>query len=164
MPGPIQTPAFGLPNLLGLKGQQAPQQLAEAIAGIVDMRDLYLLSTRESIFLNQVAVPASGVNSFGNPSNGLVPSGELWYVWGFALNCSTGVGVTGRIRPYLLQQTGNGVPLCNPAMSLVASETGRVPADKPFWAGQGDSLAALIEVFAGAIVISGSAIITRLRV
>jgi len=157
--------ARGLNSIVALRTDGAqPQQLADTVAGTVDLRELYLLNTRETLVSGVNAAPVVGLNGLGTPEL-IVPAGELWFVWFYAINVTTGAAATIEAVP-----TANvdGTPAfaqpLGPYVTCPINGNARAAANQPFWAGPGTILAFACKTVTGAPTVNGSATITRLRI
>jgi hypothetical protein len=158
--GPIQTPPLGLSSLLGLKGQGVPNALLNDVALMMDITQMYLIAIQEAKTFAGLAA-AVGSNPFA--ADGVVPAGELWYVWDFQVLATSGVGVTGRFAPQMTHFSSLNIIKAEP-LSIAASELLRVRAWKvPYWAQSGSVFGFMCQNVTGALTVSGSALISKLR-
>lgn len=158
MAGRVQSFPLGLQSLLSLKGGgEIPQDLADSIAGVIDLTKMYLLGVREQITSASVAA-AIGTPGFPDLT---VPLGETWYVWHYSVFCNTGVN-TATFGPGIAVQGINVVSL-GPQVVGAATTQFLAPASNPFWARSGDELCACVGTSAGPPNISGRVVISRLR-
>lgn len=162
--------ARGLPALLAIsEGGAGPRFLADTVAPVIDLSDLYLIDGRQTIGFNQVAGVAVGRNDFPAPAtgfaDGVVPPGELWYVWQFGLQAAPGAGAAIEFAPgvFLDGQSVIGFA-CGPYAAGGAVSDVRNTCPAPFWAGPGSRLFALVKSVTGAVTVSGAAVVTRLRI
>lgn len=155
----------GLMAALGLRTDgRLPQFLAETVAPTVDLRDLYLLDTREFIQATDQPNPVLSANTFPAPSDLTVPSGELWYCWGYTVACSTGAGEAIDLCPSVRYDSTNVAIPVGPYKSAAANQHARAGASEPFWAGPGSVLGFVVASLTLQPDVSAAVVITRLRV
>lgn len=162
--GPIQNSPQGLLGILQSKQRGLnPSALADSYAGIVDVRDLFLLNLRVEIPTLQRAVPVVGGNLWTtNAVESICPPGELWYVWNFQVLCDTGAGgamdmapcVNGAIGSYALA----------PFQSAGAVQQLRVASTQPFWLVAGQGLIVAVRSLTLTPTIFGNAQVSKIRV
>jgi len=138
--------AKGLTSLLDAKtGGRLPGDFAETIAGIVDVRELYLLNDRQFMSVPAITLPTVGANFFVNGPSAtevaIVPPAELWYVWEYFVGITPAAGETGTIQPaWVLDTTGQTMPVGDSATATTGQAI-RAYARKSFWAGPGSQMA-----------------------
>jgi len=98
---PIQAQANGLLSLLGLKNRGSnPELLSELVQPTVDLREWYLSSNIVNLGgdLTMDGPPGSSIQWTGwDPGSstgetGIVPTGEMWYVWSYSINIPQAAG------------------------------------------------------------------------
>lgn len=162
MPFDISKYAKGVPSLLGLKdrGRGIPF-LADSVVGTINVRDLYLLDTRE--YLEQAALAIAGVGP-QYFTNLRVPPGELWYVWEFSVSSSPGAGAAVDVAA---AYNAEGLPqLANvgPYTAIAATQNGVSSSLRPFWAGAGTAFAGNVRSFTLAPTLYCGLLLTRLKI
>lgn len=157
----------GLSAALSLRaGGQTPSELADVIAGTFDLKEMFLLDTREQIVSNINAAPAVGVNAYGGaaPGDMAVPPGELWYVWHYTAIGAPGAGAAIDLcAAAAIDGASTTFPVGDYA-SAAATQQVRARASQPFWAGPGSTLLFLVRSVTLAQNVQGVALITRLRI
>jgi hypothetical protein len=161
-----QYPA-GLLDLLKVRDRgQMPSDLGNAVAGVVDFTQFYLLNQREVRTDTQPGPTAGGFNIISNAGQLQVPNGELWYVHSYfiaatlvpgqTINAAPAVRLPGNVN----QQLGDYLQFTGLSSSLWS-----VWCRDPFWASPGADfgmLVANIAVGAGMTVVA-TAQVSRLR-
>lgn len=99
MAGPldIQRPARGLVDLLGLRATgDSPHQMADAVSGVLDLLDMYLIDRRTSTMtLTSAAVSANGILNFNAlPALQPLPPGQAIAVYSVALEYTVAAAAT----------------------------------------------------------------------
>lgn len=152
----------GYPSgLLALLGSQsfgeAPKELGDVIAPIIDTSSLYLL-TAQSAAVQIIAAPANGINA------GLrVPQGEIWRCHVVGGLCISNAGNT--LDWTLAFESQGGVGPLSDTISQVASTTRWIASKAgPFWLRAGEQIAPYISALVGVPVsMSITALVSRLR-
>ena len=162
MAGEVANVPLGLISLLGLRGMgETPRVVQPNVDVSVELRDLYLVNQRELI-LATIGPFVLGPNQLAAGSPGIVPAGELWYVWQFGTRIQTSAVQTATVACAF---NTNGVPLlCGDFVSIpINSDSGCFAVLAPFWLKGGDSLGLVASAVAGAPSVAMYALITRLR-
>lgn len=155
----------GLMAALGIRsGGKLPEFLADTVAPNVDLRDLYLLDTREFIQATDQPNPVLSANVFPAPNDLTVPPRELWYCWGFTVACSPGAGEAIDLCPSVRYDSTNVAIPVGPYKSATAGQHARAGALSPFWAGPGSVLGFVVASLTLQPDVSAAVVITRLRV
>lgn len=93
----IQRFPVALLDLLGMKGTgDTPHTIAGDISLGLDITDLYL-AQRRTVVTGQTAIPMTGTGSFA-AVGALVPSGELWVVYGVTATLATPTAAATALR------------------------------------------------------------------
>lgn len=155
----ITNPPRGLISIFGLNDfGKVPNQLTESLVGVFDVAELCLLN-RELLSGSVSTGPGVGAIVLST-----VPSGELWYVWTFAIRTQTiPAGESVQFNPGYIQQgqfIASGQARAAQAGQQVAAAT-----PGKFFLGPGTGLGVLVEAEAGAAkTLFFDAVIVRLRV
>lgn len=150
----------GLLSALGLQNfGEAPRELAMAYAPTIDVRELFLLDSRETVIFTTQATPVVGSNFF---ANGAVPAGELWFVWQYFVGATPGAGEAIRLGPSIQYQSVN-MPV-GFAETIAATQNGRAFAQAPFWASPGSVFGFWAQSLTLAPDVDAAAFVTKLRV
>jgi len=157
----------GLTSILALRSDgQVPHNLSDIVAGTVEMRELFLLDTRESIISNSNAAPAVGSNVYAGAAPGdlVIPAGELWYVWHYFCNSTLGAGAAIDFCPSAqLDATPLMSPL-GPYVAGAATQNVKAPSISQFWAGPGTTFGFSVRSVTLAPSVNAGIVFTRLRV
>lgn len=153
----------GLTSLMGFKERaRNPQLVSEEVQPVVDTTIGYLLTLQEYVatFLSQAA-PVVGLNDWSTQYT--VPSGELWYVWGYTVNSAPGAGQAIDLAASI-KYAGNTltVAMTEYAAATANQEVRRSARD--FWLPPGSVMGFLVRSLTGAPMVTGGLMITRLRV
>lgn len=153
----------GLASLLNLKeGGRTPGLLSEEISGVLDLTTAYLLTLLEYEASNlSQAAPVVGLNDWSPQFT--VPTGQLWYVWGYTVAAAPGAGAAIDLAA-CAKFGGNNltVALTEYANAAAAQEVRRSARD--FWLPPGSVLGFLVRSVTAAPTVTGGLVITRLRV
>jgi hypothetical protein len=105
VPATISQLPRGLLALLGIQNfGESPRQLADLVSPVLELLDLYTLSTRECA-VGTNAAPALGPNLYTAPNSGYVdlsqavPVGEVWYVHDYCVQVTPGAATSITIQP-----------------------------------------------------------------
>lgn len=150
----------GLLDLVGSQSfGQAPKDLADVVAPVMDLSPLYLL-TKQVAAIAIVAGPANGTNA----GKGLiVPPGEVWSVRAGGVFVATGVGVTGDFTPSMIS---NGLTVSlGDSTPILASTTRwlRFAPPGPIFVKAGDELTCYISALVGAPTVSIQYLLAKFR-
>lgn len=169
MPFEFSNQARGLSALLALRsGGIQPNTLAELVAPIIDLSDLFLLNGRQTIGFNQIVGVAVGRNDFPAPgplADAVVPPGEMWYVWDALVQATLGAGVAVDVACGCLFDSS--IVIAGPTGAYeagAANQDVRAHIDRPLWLGPGSRMVALVRSVTGAVTVSGAAVVTRLKI
>jgi len=156
--------ARGLPALLDLKERgTGPHQFSDQVVGVVDLTQLYLLQNRQTIQSDPVAVPAVGSNQFAAPGDFVVPAGEMWYVWEYSVTAEPGAAEAAAVAALAaLDDTASVV--VSPYVSAAANEQVRTHLNRPLWLSPGGVLGVSAALITGAPVLTGQAVVTKLKI
>jgi hypothetical protein len=161
VPSPINTIAGGLLSMLGSKGQGGyPSALLDTVAPMLEIKELYLAFTRESIG-SAAQAAAVGAIQFLDLA---VPSGELWYVWEYAVAVAPGAGAAARIAPAFQNTPVSFTFPTAPYQAAAATENIRVPSTRQMLWSPGTVPGCLVQSQTLAPNVTGAALITRLKV
>lgn len=161
----------GLPTLLNLKERgRSPDRLSEEIVGTLDLTIPYMLNLMEylPVTFNQ-NTPIVGLNSFPAAQSSppgieaVVPSGELWWVWGFTVSCTCGVGEAIDLAAAVKLAGDNLTIPMSPYAAAAANQQVRVGAVN-FWMPPGSVFCFLVRALTLAPDVAAGVQITRLRV
>jgi hypothetical protein len=150
-----------LPSLLDLKERgKGPSQFSEQVVGTVQLNDLYLLQGRETINTTTQAAPAVGANGFSTPF--VVPPGEIWYVWEYAVSTTAGAGAAIDMQPSLLFDNTANLPV-GPFVAAAATQAIRAGMDRTRWATPGTEFSFVVRSVTLAPTVIGAVVVTKLR-
>jgi hypothetical protein len=161
--------AKGLAALVGARtGGTLPGFLADQVAGIIDVGELYLLNSRDYTQPPTLLAPVVGANvladGVGENQRAVVPPGEIWWVHMAQVAVQPAAGEACRIAPGVIID-GSPIGMClAPYQSAAAGENLRVPISAPLWLGPGSTLCVLCQSLTLQPDIVYTAVITRLRV
>jgi hypothetical protein len=163
MPSPINQFPTGLLSALGAKvGGHNPLNFGDDVSGTFDLRELYLLSLREQITMAAIAAVNAATGSFAAP--GIVPQGEVWYVWHYSVVTSLLAAANIVLAPsanFVVNNIAVGPAVSQGGAAATAPEA---IAQGPFWLQGGMGLTFRCISLTGAANVAGNALITRLRV
>lgn len=161
MPFEISKYAKGMPSILGLKerGLGLPA-MADQLVSVFDARDLYLLDQREFAAFTNVS-PTGGPLAF---SDGIVPAGELWYVWNFQIGCQPGAGVAITMAPAIYFDANPNASVVGDFIDVPANQNAQAVTRRPHWCGPGTRFAVYAKTVTLAPSVSGGVVVTRLKV
>lgn len=112
----------GFLDLLGLQNfGENPRQLADAVAPVIDLLELFLANKLGSIGQN-LTTPVAGFNSLPNLT---VPVGEVWIPKALCAFGATEAGVTFDFSPAvrIIGTGGSTAPTLAPPVSLAANQS-----------------------------------------
>jgi hypothetical protein len=156
--------ARGLPSLLDLKERgSGPREFADQVVGTVDVKDLYLLTGRETLTSNSNLAPAVDTNFYPGANSFSVPLGEMWYVWEYSVQCNAGAGAALDFAACALFDNSTSVVL-SPYVQAAATQVRRTYLPKPFWLPPGGVLAFTVAAVTLAPSVTGQVVVTRLKV
>lgn len=140
----------------------APRLLADQVVGTVSMDELFLIQDRESAAGFSNAAPAVGVN-FYTPAL-IVPPGELWYVWHYAVVCQPGAGAAIDLAAAVNLDGLSLTCTLGDFVAAAAAQQVRARADLPFWAGPGSQMGFVTRSVTLAPTVNAGIAFTRLRI
>jgi len=152
----IQSFPLGLQSALSLKGDGIPQQLADSVAGTIELLPFYLLSIQETVETAPIAAALGNVLFTQS-----VPSGETWYVWAYNVFADLGVGTALRMSA-AIDFTGKTLSV-GPVQSAAASERIRCRGDGAMILTAGSFFGFCCEQVTGAVNVTGRVVFSRLR-
>lgn len=165
--GNVTSYPAGLLDLLKVRDRgQMPADLGNAVAGVVDFTQFYLLNSRIVRQDTQPGPTSGGFNVCNNAGNLLVPAGEIWYVHSYLVAATIDAGevlemaAAIRLPGNVNQQLGDYYRADAATQALCSSYSAQ-----PFWAPPGSDFGALVSALTAApsITLVAAAQVTRLR-
>jgi hypothetical protein len=153
--------ARALPSLLDLKERgTGPREFSEQVVGTVDLSQLYLLQGREVLVSAVNAAPAVGANFFVPAT--IVPPGEIWYVWEYAVSSTPGAGAAIDMAPAAQIDGAALFPLA-PYQAAAATQNVRVPSTHVVVATPGTEFGFLVRSVTLAPSVNAVLLVTKLK-
>lgn len=144
-PPPLSTIPKGLLGFLGIKsGGRYPQNLAEVLAPVWDVRDHYLASYAATFLQGPITLAAGGVIAdlnFGT-TIGFVPNAEYAYVTRGVIRCDL-AGKNAVTATPCAFVNGLGIPQ-GPTLTFAAGGLATWQFDRPFWLPPGSAFGVIV--------------------
>lgn len=160
----------GFPKgLLDLVGSQNfginPKDLGETVQPVIDLTELYLVGKIDAP-QGSLAVAVNGVNimtvgGVGDPL--LVPNGEVWRVFAFAVSCFVGAASSFTYGPAVQMQGGRFQLSRSQDNATALSSNWNAMDSAPIWLPAGARLMVEGQNLVGTASLSAQALISRLR-
>lgn len=156
--------ARALPSLLDLKERgMGPREFSEQVVGTIELTQLYLLQSRESVASAATAALIVGVNASTVPL--VVPPNEIWYIHLMNVTVAPGAGAQADIAP-AVRFDGASSPtlIVGGYQNAAATQQARAFSQAPFVATPGSEFLVLVRSVTLAPVADISLLLTKLKV